>query len=188
MNELTAYLLSVSVLFIGAWFVFRVIVRRDYAQKGSLSLLSSFLELVLCVGFAAVPYLYNPPCWPYVWSCQAEVPPPLAILGYIIIGFGVFLGFGSIIWLGIARSFGRKVTSLYRSGPYRFTRNPQVIGGSLMASGIALLWPSWYALGWIFLWIAMFHLMIITEEEHLLRLYGEDYRGYCEEIPRYLIF
>jgi len=29
--------------------------------------------------------------------------------------------------------------------------------------------------------------MVITEEEHLFRNYGEEYEKYCLEVPRYLI-
>jgi protein-S-isoprenylcysteine O-methyltransferase Ste14 len=91
-----------------------------------------------------------------------------------------------MFWLGIPRSFGRQATGLYCTGPYRLSRNPQVLGGFLMASGIALLWPSWYALGWVILWMAMFHLMVLSEEEHLHEVFGEEYSHYCEKAPRYL--
>src|SRR4030043_160950 len=50
------------------------------------------------------------------------------------------------VWLGGGRSFGRHVGELVQEGPYRFSRNPQVAGGTLMVVGVALLWPSWYAL------------------------------------------
>ena len=30
------------------------------------------------------------------------------------------------------------------------------------------------------------HVMIVTEEEHLRAVFGEDYRRYCERVPRYL--
>lgn len=28
--------------------------------------------------------------------------------------------------------------------------------------------------------------MIITEEEHLSRVFGEEYQRYCSQVPRYL--
>jgi protein-S-isoprenylcysteine O-methyltransferase Ste14 len=185
--QLLYYLISTSILLISSYVIFRILIRRDYQQRGRLSWLSSFLELVLCLGFAAIPHIYNPPCWPYVWSCQPHAPLPIAILGYFIIGAGVILGFGSMLWLGVKRSFGQKATGLFQTGPYRFSRNPQVIGGFLIASGIALLWPSWYALGWVILWIVTFHLMVLTEEEHLQKIFGVKYEHYCKEVPRYLV-
>ena len=73
-----------------------------------------------------------------------------------------------------------------QSGPYRITRNPQIVGGSLLVIGTTLLWPSWYALGWIALYGVVAHLMVITEEENLHRVFGEEYAQYCERVPRYL--
>lgn len=55
-----------------------------------------------------------------------------------------------------------------------------------MVLGIALRWPSWYALGWMLLFVAMIHMMVITEEEHLRDVFGEEYVRYCKKVPRYL--
>ena len=146
-QQSVVYLSAVAALLIGAYVVFRVFVRNDYRRKGKLTLLSSFLELLICFAYACLPYIYNPPCWPYVWDCKPHSPQLVALLGYLVTGIGVVLGFGCMFWLGLRRSFGRQVTDLYRTGSYRLSRNPQVLGGFLMASGIALIWPSWYALG-----------------------------------------
>ncbi len=186
MPILATFLLCVAVLLAAAFLVFRILVRRDYRERGRLTLLSSMLELAICLGYASVPYIYNPPCWPYVWSCQPSAPRALAVVGYALIAGGAILGFGSMAWLGLRRSFGRQVTGLYRSGPYGLSRNPQVVGGLIMVWGIALLWPSWYAVGWAALWIVMFHPMVLTEEEHLRRSYGDEYARYCERVPRYV--
>jgi protein-S-isoprenylcysteine O-methyltransferase Ste14 len=88
-------------------------------------------------------------------------------------------------WLGIGRSFGRPAAVLHTSGPYRWSRNPQILGGTLMVVGVAWMWPSAYALGWVLLWAALAHWMIITEEEHLGRTLGDAYRQYCARVPRY---
>ncbi|HEY44010.1 MAG TPA: isoprenylcysteine carboxylmethyltransferase family protein [Anaerolineae bacterium] len=186
MSTLVIYLLSVAVLLASAFLIFRILVRCNYRERGQLTLLCSLLELAVCLAYASVPYIYNPPCWPYVWSCQNSAPQILAISGYVLVSIGAILGFGSMMWLGLRRSFGQQVTGLYRSGPYRLTRNPQVLGGFLIVTGIALLWPSCYAFGWAALWIAMFHPMVLTEEEHLHRVYGDDYAAYCERVPRYI--
>jgi protein-S-isoprenylcysteine O-methyltransferase Ste14 len=74
------------------------------------------------------------------------------------------------------------------SGPYRVTRNPQLMGGALLIVGYIVLWPSWYALGWLALFAVMTHLMVLTEEEHLRRIHREGYERYCKQVPRYLGF
>jgi hypothetical protein len=52
--------------------------------------------------------------------------------------------------------------------------------------GNAILWPSWYNMGAVALYAAIIQIMVLTEEEHLLDSYGEEYRRYCRRIPRYL--
>lgn len=41
-------------------------------------------------------------------------------------------------------------------------------------------------LGWVLMYALIGHWMIITEEEHLGRVFGGDYNEYCKEVPRYL--
>ena len=60
------------------------------------------------------------------------------------------------------------------------------MGGALLVAGSAALWPSWYALGWLFLYAAIAHMMVLTEEEHMRNVHGEEYERYCERVPRYL--
>ncbi len=55
-----------------------------------------------------------------------------------------------------------------------------------MVTGVAILWPSSYAVGWALLWVAMFHPMVMTEEEHLRRRFTADYERYCRSVPRYM--
>ena len=69
---------------------------------------------------------------------------------------------------------------------YRFSRNPQIVGGALTAAGCALLWTSWYALGWIVLYAVVGHMMVLTEEEHLRNVYGGEYTTYLKRTPRYV--
>ena len=60
--------------------------------------------------------------------------------------------------------------------------------GGLGIIGLALLWPSWYALGWVVLFGLITHTMVLAEEEHLRRMHKEEYDRYCENVPRYIGF
>jgi protein-S-isoprenylcysteine O-methyltransferase Ste14 len=42
--------------------------------------------------------------------------------------------------------------------------------------------------GWLVLFATMANLMILAEEEHLHKIYGEEYERYCKQVPRYLGF
>jgi protein-S-isoprenylcysteine O-methyltransferase Ste14 len=180
------YLISTVALGLASFALFRVRTRREYTERGRLSVASSILELVLCLAYAAVPYIYNPPCWPWVWACTPWATGAWTAVGYVLIAVGALIAFGSMIWLGLRRSFGQHVGELVQSGPYRFSRNPQVVGGTLLVAGIVVLWPSWFALGWAVLWLVMFHAMVLTEEEHLRRVFGEDFLRYCLQVGRYI--
>ena len=114
------------------------------------------------------------------------VSAPARVAGLICIAVGLALGFGTMIWFGLRRALGLQVDGLIQRGLYRVTRNPQLVGGSLLVIGTVALWPSWYALGWAALYGVVGHLMVMTEEEHLRQVYGEAYERYCERVPRYL--
>ena len=79
---------------------------------------------------------------------------------------------------GLRPALGWQPDHLVQEGPYRYSRNPQLVGG-------AVLWPSIYALGWVLLWGIIAHWMATTEEEHLRNLFGEAYERYTRRVPRY---
>ena len=49
-----------------------------------------------------------------------------------------------------------------------------------------MLWPSWHMMMSLLLYVVLVHLMVLTEEEHLLARYGNEYLRYCEQVPRYI--
>ena len=102
----------------------------------------------------------------------------LMILGLLMVVLSMpFLG---------KRSFGEDAASLCSTGIYRYSRNPQLVGGFFFVLGYALLWPSWMGVLWAGLWPIIMHLMVRGEEEHLGMIFGDQYRRYCELTPRYL--
>jgi protein-S-isoprenylcysteine O-methyltransferase Ste14 len=98
---------------------------------------------------------------------------------------GCLLVMFSMPFLG-KQSFGHEVTRLRRDGIYRYSRNPQLVGGFLLVVGYASLWPSWQGALWAALWIAISHLMIRGEERHLQDVFGDEYRSYCAQTPRFV--
>lgn len=186
MIRVAIYLLLAFLLALFAYVVLRQIVRRDYLQSGRLRASASALQLLVFAGLFSFPYLYNPPEWPWFWRLQGSGALSLRVTGFIVICFGFLLAFGIMVWFGMARAFGIRVQGIVRDGPYRHTRNPQILGGYLLIIGAALQWPSWCSLGWIILYGLIAHWMVITEEEHLRRHFGDEYDKYCSQVPRYL--
>jgi protein-S-isoprenylcysteine O-methyltransferase Ste14 len=179
-------LASGLLLVLAAFLVFRVLVRRDYGRRGRLTPVSSALELLIWALFVSFPYLYNPPEWVWFWRPGVPVSPPLRLVGLICTAAGLLLAFGVMVWFGLRRAFGLQVSELVHSGPYRLTRNPQLVGGALLVVGTVILWPSWYAAGWAVLYGVIGHLMVLSEEEHLRAVYGDAYDSYCARVPRYV--
>ena len=185
---LPGYLIALVLLLGLAYLVFRIIVRRDYQRRGRLSPGSSALELIVWVSVICFPFLYSGPGWGWFWSSSMPVGSARWIVGMLMVALGFLFAFGTMFWFGIRSAFGVQVNKLVRSGPYRLSRNPQLVGCSLLILGCCLIWPSWYNLGWILLYAFSSHMMVITEEEHLVDVFGEEYRQYCRQVPRYLIF
>lgn len=185
---LVTYSVSLLLMFVGAWFIFRRVVRRGYKQSGRLTPLPFFLQLLIWGLCFAFPCIYNPISWAWSQSEISRAIPVLGKAGWACVWSGLVIILGSLAWLGVTRSFGQKGKKLEISGPYRLTRNPQLMGGVLVIIGCILLWPSWYAMGWLILFAATSHLMILAEEEHLHNIYGEGYAQYCNQVPRYLGF
>ena len=126
------YFGAAALLIAFALIVFRVIVRRDYQQNGRTTLSTSLLELLVMILFIGFPYLYNPPHWISFWIRDLPVGNTARGIGLICITIGMISGFGTMIWFGFRRAFGLQVEGLIDSGPYRLTRNPQLLGFSFV--------------------------------------------------------
>ena len=181
-----AYLSLIGLLLIFAYIVFRIIVRHDYAVRGKLGVISSSLQLLVFAMFFAFPYLFNPPEWGWFWMMGDSSSRGLRLAGLLLICSGFVVAFGIMIWFGIGRAFGLHTRGLVKVGPYRISRNPQILGGYLLLMGTTLQTPSLYMVGWMLSYVLIAHWMVTTEEENLHQIYGEEYEAYCSEVPRYL--
>lgn len=179
------YSAAAVLLLLSAYLIFKRIIRNAYRQHGFLTPIASLLQLVIFLGFFTFPYTFAGPSWPYVWRLSGSSSYPWQVMGLVLICVGALVAFGTMAWFGIRRAFGIQLEGLISHGPYRFSRNPQILGGYLLVIGTALQWASFYALGWIILYGCIMHWMVTTEEEHLLRVFGQEYASYCERVPRY---
>jgi protein-S-isoprenylcysteine O-methyltransferase Ste14 len=185
---LVVYTVSAVLLLVAAILTFRRVVRRSYEQNQRLTPLPSFLQLLVWGLFCAFPCIYNPLDWAWSQPSEGHVLPGQTGIGWVCVGAGLACALGAMAWLGVRRSFGQRGPGLGLAGPYRVTRNPQLAGGALLVVGYVVVWPSWYALGWLVLFAAISHTMVLTEEGFLHRLYAEEYERYCRRVPRYLGF
>lgn len=177
------YLISVVLLLTAAYIVFNQVVAQAYLKKGKLGWLASTLQLLIFGAFFCFPYLYMPPEWAWDWLPNGTWNRFTAL---VLVVLGMVIAFGTMIWFGLGRAFGVNVKGIVNTGLYRYTRNPQMVGGWLMVLGVLVYLPSAYNLGWVLIWAVIGHWMVTNEEIHLRRVLGEEYDRYCEQTPRYL--
>jgi len=80
------------------------------------------------------------------------------------------------------------IDQLVTSGLYSISRHPQQVTISASFLGVSIAMGSWLALGLICVGLIMAHPKILAEEEACLEQYGESYKRYMEQVPRYFLF
>ena len=124
----------------------------------------------------------------------------LALLGGNTLGLPLWLRLGlglpllalSVAWiawsfraLSVETSLGVR-GPLVRSGPYRFSRNPQYVGTCVYLASLVLLSGSHLAAIGCAAAGLWFLATPFVEEPWLAAQYGAEYAAYCREVPRYL--
>jgi len=183
---LVAYLIAASSLLGISFAVFRVIVKRAYLRRGCLGVAAGLLQVFVWAMFFLFPYLYNPPDWAWFLAHAHPVGPSTLATALVLLTVGLVVIVIAMAQLGLPRVSGARSTTLQENGLYRTTRNPQIVAGVPLVVGSALLWPSWYAGGWVAIYCAMAHMMVLAEEAHLGNRHGPLYARYRERVPRYL--
>jgi protein-S-isoprenylcysteine O-methyltransferase Ste14 len=76
---------------------------------------------------------------------------------------------------------------LVASGPYQYMRNPMISSVALMIAGEALFWGSALLGLYLGVFVLVNHLyFILSEEPGLERRFGEPYRLYKAQVPRWI--
>jgi hypothetical protein len=72
------------------------------------------------------------------------------------------------------------------TGPYGFVRNPLYIGNTIMCVGSTIASELLWLIPIIIFWcIGTYSIVIRYEEKHLLEKYGDAYRQYLSDVPRW---
>lgn len=115
----------------------------------------------------------------------------LRLAGVIVVTVGLALGVGTMI-LFARQGQGTLAPwdppqRLVKAGPYCYLRNPMISGAMLILLGEALLWLDLALLAWFALFALANALYIpLWEEPGLERRFGDSYRLYKAQVPRWL--
>lgn len=96
-------------------------------------------------------------------------------------------GLGLIVGSRTGLLPGQAATTVITRGPYRFSRNPLYLGLAAAHAGIALLWPSFWALVLTPASVALVTWgAILPEERYLRTTFGGAYSDYAARVRRWL--
>lgn len=120
---------------------------------------------------------------------------PMAWAGGALGILSVLAGFGLFAWcVSLFARVGQGTLApwdptqkLVAAGPYRYVRNPMISGVALMLVGQALIRGSWVIALWAGTFILINHIyFVLSEEPGLERRFGESYRAYKANVPRWV--
>lgn len=112
------------------------------------------------------------------------------IVGFIIALIGESIRLWGVSWAGSETRTTGKVggTYLIISGPFAYVRNPLYVGNILIYLGLGImsfaLFPYLQILALIF-FVFQYYLIVKAEEEYLFNTFGEQYKKYFENVPRF---
>lgn len=143
--------------------------------------------LVLGVVVGLIPILLKP----LDGYMPLQLPSAFRGAGAVIFLAGAGLEYWCL-WLFIIRGHGTALPldpphALVVSGPYRYVRNPVVIGMFAMILGVALYGTSLVSLLYTGVGIAAYHLYLVyVEEPELKARFGKEYEAYETGVPRWV--
>jgi protein-S-isoprenylcysteine O-methyltransferase Ste14 len=152
--------------------------RWEYRQRGRLGPLGLSLVCTMLL----VPNLV------LEYATRLQAPDSaLDWLGVVVGSAGLLLCLAGVFaFRSVAQVMCLDPGSLAVTGPYRWSRNPQYLGWLLFLLGFALNDWSYWCLAALVVVAVSLHLLVLIEEEHLRRVFGERYVGFCRRTPRYL--
>ena len=113
----------------------------------------------------------------------------------IIVGLSL-IGIGSILMIITIRLFSQAEGTLAPwdppkkfvvNGIYRYVRNPMITGVLIILLGESILLGSFLVFTWFLFFGIMNHFyFIFSEEPNLEKRFGEEYKRYKQEVPRWI--
>jgi protein-S-isoprenylcysteine O-methyltransferase Ste14 len=110
-----------------------------------------------------------------------------------LLGFAIVIP-GFLIRLWATKHIGRRMPwmkkkgkHLATTGPYALVRNPLYIGNIIIAMGLSIFSELiWFVPLIFFYLLVIYHLVAQFEEKKLSERWGDQYRAYMREVPRWI--
>jgi protein-S-isoprenylcysteine O-methyltransferase Ste14 len=158
-------------------------------MRRAAAILGSFCFLLLAPGVVAGIV----PGWISHWQTKA---PLLGIAAFRVIGAGLIVlgvpmlldSFARFAFQGLGTPAPVFPTRrLVVTGLYRHVRNPMYVGVIAVIVGQGLLFGNRRVLEYgALVWLAFYLFVLSYEEPNLRRTFGDEYREFCRNVPRWL--
>ena len=146
---------------------------------------------IFIIGIPALMWLVSGRGWPYVPGRAARI-----VIPAVLCACGLALSIWSIVHMrrvGEGNPFdayGKEVAPrtrhLMTDGPYRFSRNPMLLGVYVYDIGILVWLWSWWPLAVFIVEVILLTLQVRSEEKRLEKDFGEEYAAYRRRTGKYL--
>jgi protein-S-isoprenylcysteine O-methyltransferase Ste14 len=126
-------------------------------------------------------------CFATAWLTSSGflgLPTWLRVLAALVCAVSIATFLHSFFKLGRDNSYGAQ-DGLVTAGIYQWTRNPQNAMLVVVYGALAVAADSGPAYVLCAAMMAVYTLMVLCEEPWLEEAYGEAYRSYCNEVPRF---
>ena len=113
------------------------------------------------------------------------------VVGFVVVMVGEWVRFWGVSIAGSETRTTDTVggTYLITNGPFAYVRNPLYVGNILLYLGVGIMSRALFP--WLFLiaglWFCVQYYLIVTgEEEYLAERFGDAYREYTMNVPRFI--
>ena len=105
------------------------------------------------------------------------------VIGFLLIVIGV-IG----VRIAVINFVNTPINEPVTGGLYKYSRNPQEVMLTVIFIGAGISISSWGALIILAIDRIINHASIVAQEQSCIRQYGESYKQYLKEVPRYFLF
>ena len=126
-----------------------------------------------------------------------DVPIARMVIAIVLAVLGLSLSVWTIVYMrrkgdgNPMDAFGHEVAPrtkhLMTDGPYRFSRNPMLLGIYIYDLGVLIWLQIWWPLLVFAAEVVLLSLQVRSEEKRLAADFGEEYMAYKRRVPRYLL-
>jgi protein-S-isoprenylcysteine O-methyltransferase Ste14 len=158
--------------------------RRPSPDHSEVAIFPPVIPLTAFLLGVVMEWLVPLSAWP-----PAPMRTTLRVVGAIVFGVGM----AGFVWM--IRTMKRERTPIHNSrtpttlvetGPFRFTRNPMYVFGSIWYAGLSLLLLQVWSLALLPVVVIATHFGVVLREESFLEQhFGDVYRRYKAHVPRY---